>query len=255
MNAQTAQRITSNPSPALTVPWFGVQAHDLTNAFREQFGIAAFSGVAVSSVAANSPAQQAGIRAGDAIIEIAGRPLDSAAELHAWVEQSRPGDSAQVIFYRGISRMNGRIVLGNLPQNNSPVISNRPRPNQLPANSLPGTIDPATGLPGSTPSVSGPSSAPANGAANQSLPAGTEMASPPSMAAKAPLPNVLPTAPGQPASNKSASPPPIVAAGPSARELQLEAEVKRLSSELATAQAKLAETKQQLDSILRSLKN
>ena len=51
-------------------PFVGLTVNDLTSSFRNQFGISVFRGAAVSGVAKGSPAYAAGIRAGDAVIEL-----------------------------------------------------------------------------------------------------------------------------------------------------------------------------------------
>jgi S1-C subfamily serine protease len=57
----------------------GVQVHDLTAQLGEYFGTT--SGVLVASVADNTPAQAAGLRAGDVITRVNGETVRDGAEL------------------------------------------------------------------------------------------------------------------------------------------------------------------------------
>lgn len=57
-------------------------------------------GIYVTGVDPNSPAEQAGIRADDYIIEIDGQPMASASEGLAKVAQTKPGTTITVRFLR-----------------------------------------------------------------------------------------------------------------------------------------------------------
>jgi membrane-associated protease RseP (regulator of RpoE activity) len=222
MNADLADQIQSNPGSNLpAAAWLGMTAHDLTPSFRDQFGVGAFRGAAVIQVVSGSPAHTVGIRAGDAVIEVGGRPIESAAELQRWVEQSRPGDQSQIVYYRGASRQTAKLVLGRDP---SQVAQRPTRPQAFPKNT------------------------PANRPTENSAVAGAPTIAPP-----------VPSSLIEPSLSTTADKPltldPQTDTQPSQREKALEAEVLQLRKELAEAQQKLAETKQQLDNILRALKD
>jgi S1-C subfamily serine protease len=187
--------------------WIGLTVHDLTSSFREQFGIAAYSGAAISQVVAGSPAHRAGIKAGDAITEIDARPVESAEDFVKWLQTARPGDQVAMIIYRGISKIPVQVVLSSEP---------RPQPTQP-------TFRPVPPRP----------PAARRGAQAQEKDAAEISGNPPQTVEAAIATTEL---------------------GATPRELQLQAEVDRLKQELADAQAKLDETRQQLNSILRSLR-
>jgi membrane-associated protease RseP (regulator of RpoE activity) len=81
--------------------YLGLRVNDLTSAFRQQFGISVFRGAAVSEVAKGSPAYRAGIRAGDAVVEADGVPIESANDLLRWVSSAKPGQVVELVVYRG----------------------------------------------------------------------------------------------------------------------------------------------------------
>ncbi|MFO0942237.1 MAG: PDZ domain-containing protein [Pirellulales bacterium] len=243
MNADVADQIQNQAATLTSSPaWLGVTAHDLSGSFRDQFGLGAFRGAAVSQVVNGSPAYKAGIRPGDAIVEIAGRPVETAADLQRWVESGKPGDQAQVIYFRGASRQTAKIVLSIDPQS---VATQPATPRVQAFPKTPNIASPGIGPTKPGPAV-GPTVAPAQLPPAQLLPAQMP-------------PGQLP--PGQLAGQTDPNMPLVLgdqnvpANQPSQREAALEAEVVRLRKELADAQTKLAETKQQLDNILKALKD
>jgi S1-C subfamily serine protease len=103
ISAAMADQLLSQPmESADDSAWIGLVVHDLTPSFQQQFGLAAFRGAAVSQVARNSPAQRAGIQAGDAITQIDGVPVDSAEDFVRWLQKSRPGDQVDLVVYRAL---------------------------------------------------------------------------------------------------------------------------------------------------------
>lgn len=222
ISASMAEQIFSQPwESGGDTAWLGLVLHDLSPSFRDQFGIAPFRGAAVSQVARDSPGQRAGIRAGDAVTEIDGNPVESASDVIRWLENARPGDQAAMVVYRGVTRIPMQVVLSSEP---------RPEP--------------------SPPSFRPPSQRP---------PVTRERST-----RRAPPPPPEPAPPGS-AIQSSANgdtdellvPPPDDGSGSqkSAREIELESEVRQLRQELADAQARLAETREQLNNILRALRD
>lgn len=128
MDASLANRIAAKagpglqtPSPAYVAgpPYVGLTVNDLTSSFRNQFGISVFRGAAVSGVAKGSPAAAAGIRAGDAVIELGGYAIESAKQLQDRVSQLKPGEKVEFLYYRGSIARLVEIVVGNVPGSGS----------------------------------------------------------------------------------------------------------------------------------------
>lgn len=76
---------TENPETS----WFGVVMQDTR------------AGVRLSRIVRNSPADRAGLQAGDFIRSVDGKPIRTGAELSSLVRLSRPGDSLNVTLMRG----------------------------------------------------------------------------------------------------------------------------------------------------------
>jgi membrane-associated protease RseP (regulator of RpoE activity) len=82
-------------------PQLGVIAYDLSDAFRRQFSIRAFRGAAVAEVERGTPARNAGILAGDCIVEIDGEVIQSADDLRGFMDRANVGDVLNMSLYRG----------------------------------------------------------------------------------------------------------------------------------------------------------
>ena len=114
MAADLARQLPSSrvANPDENAPaWLGVKVNDLTSSFRQQFGINVFRGAAVTQVTDGSPARKAGIRAGDAIIEADGNPIENAANLINWMSTVRPGQEIELLVYRGPRPRTVQVVL------------------------------------------------------------------------------------------------------------------------------------------------
>lgn len=68
--------------------------------------------VKITSVAAGTAAQQAGLRAGDVITDLAGRRMHSAQELVLTIASSRPGEAVTITYLRGTTQRATTATLG-----------------------------------------------------------------------------------------------------------------------------------------------
>ncbi len=104
---------TSMISPNANAPgWLGLVVVDLSMAFRQQFGTSAYRGAAVTRVMPGSPADIAGIKPGDAVVQLDGASIETARELSSWVARSRPGQLAEILVYRGNTPRRVQLVIG-----------------------------------------------------------------------------------------------------------------------------------------------
>ena len=97
----------SEPRPAVSPGTqqpgvLGMQLKDLTSAQRSQLGL--HQGVLVEKLA-EGPARKAGLRAGDVIVELQGKPVSSAAELRALARQLPRNKAVPVLVRRGTAAL------------------------------------------------------------------------------------------------------------------------------------------------------
>ena len=98
---------------SVTRGWLGVSIQALTPELARGFGLDGQKGALVSDILGEeSPAGQAGIRAGDLIVEIEGKPVDSNTHLVHLVADLVPGDTAEVKYYRDGKLNTTRVTLG-----------------------------------------------------------------------------------------------------------------------------------------------
>jgi Do/DeqQ family serine protease len=91
----------------------GVVITDLTAELAAQKRLDIISGVYVSAIGENSAATEAGIQAGDVILKINEKPVNTTSELQEAVAQFRPGDKVNVTFYRNGVTKSATVVLKN----------------------------------------------------------------------------------------------------------------------------------------------
>lgn len=80
--------------------WTGFEAQQVDARVARYFGMAQVQGVIVSDVFRNGPAEKAGIKVGDIILEISGEKINSEEELFAVLNDARPGDVLRLKVYR-----------------------------------------------------------------------------------------------------------------------------------------------------------
>ena len=83
-------------------------------------GAAPEGGAEVGGVIADGPADRAGLREGDLIVEIADRPVRDPDDVSALVNSRRPGDEVRVVVERGGERRTLTVTLGEQPEQANP---------------------------------------------------------------------------------------------------------------------------------------
>jgi Do/DeqQ family serine protease len=105
----------------VTRGWIGVEPQDLSPDMAESFGLAHTAGVIITGVLQNGPAAQAGIRPGDVITAVAGKPVGNVAQLLSAVAALPPGQPAtlDVVRKEGKSRVEVTPGRRSLPRQTS----------------------------------------------------------------------------------------------------------------------------------------
>ena len=89
----------------------GVRLQEVSADLARAFRLPAASGAAVVEVFEGSPAERAGVRAGDVIVRFDGKALDSDADLVRLTAAARPGATVPVELYRAGAPLNVRITI------------------------------------------------------------------------------------------------------------------------------------------------
>ena len=100
---------------AVTRAWLGVYIQDLTPELAAQFGVEPGSGVLISDVVPGSPAESAGIKRGDIITAVNGKPVHNTNELQLEIMYRQPGDTVTVELLREGQKLTVQVVLGERP--------------------------------------------------------------------------------------------------------------------------------------------
>ena len=99
----------------VTRAWLGVYIQDITPGMEQQFGVAPGEGVLVADVVPGSPAQEAGIQAGDVIVSVDGVPVGSTDELQTEIMYRQVGEKVEIGIVRNGERLAIPVVLGERP--------------------------------------------------------------------------------------------------------------------------------------------
>ena len=93
----------------------GVVIQPVTKELAESFGLAKPAGALVSAVEKGSPAEKAGIEAGDVILKFDSKPVASSEDLPRLVGATKPGSKALVQIMRNKVAKEVTVVVGEMP--------------------------------------------------------------------------------------------------------------------------------------------
>jgi serine protease Do len=82
-------------------PWLGVSVTTVTPTIQQYYDLAVSAGVLIVSVSSGSPADEAGLRAGDVITKMDQEDIGTATELTSAISSHEIGDQVEIVYYRG----------------------------------------------------------------------------------------------------------------------------------------------------------
>ena len=94
--------------------WLGVRIQEVTKEIAEVEKLKKPAGALVASVGQNSPADKAGIKAGDIILVFDGKKIDTMRTLPKVVANTKVGKSVELKIWRNKKSINKKLVLGRL---------------------------------------------------------------------------------------------------------------------------------------------
>ena len=104
----------------------GVTVQELNQGLAESFKLDSPSGALISSVAPGSAAEKAGLRPGDVVLSLNGKPIERSGDLAAMVGESRPGDRVALEVVRQGQRQQMSAVLAELPTSTETAVQQAP---------------------------------------------------------------------------------------------------------------------------------
>lgn len=116
------------PTGKVTRGYLGVIVQELTPALAEQFKVKEPKGVLLSDVTANSPADKAGLKAGDVIVEFDGKAVTDTRQFKLQVARVQPGTTVPVKILRDGQAKNLQVKVGQLPSQPPRAAAPQPEP-------------------------------------------------------------------------------------------------------------------------------
>jgi serine protease Do len=99
--------------------FIGIQISDVTPDNAKFFDLSKAQGALVSDVQSDSPGAKAGLKTGDVITELDGKPVTDAGQLQVVVGERRPGDTVHLEVLRNGKAMSIPVTLENLNNSNA----------------------------------------------------------------------------------------------------------------------------------------
>ncbi|WP_110664983.1 DegQ family serine endoprotease [Salinicola halophilus] len=100
--------------------WLGVVIQPVSKDLAESFGLDDTRGALISDVSNDSPAQEAGLQAGDVVLEAGGQAIDDSTTLPRLVGQVSPGDDIELKILRGGKTQTLDVTVGEWPEEMTP---------------------------------------------------------------------------------------------------------------------------------------
>ena len=103
--------------------YIGISIEDVTPQNAKFFDVRKAVGAVVSDVTADSPGSKAGLKTGDVITALDGKPVSDAGELQMETTEKQPGDTIQLEVMRDGKTLNLPVTLGSLNGDNNQVVA------------------------------------------------------------------------------------------------------------------------------------
>ncbi len=96
--------------------WIGVEPQDITPELAESFGLTRKSGAIIAGVLKSGPADKAGMRPGDILIAVEGKPVADTTDMLNLIAQLTPGSKAKMTVLRKSQESTIDVVVGKRPK-------------------------------------------------------------------------------------------------------------------------------------------
>lgn len=112
--------------------YLGVYISSVSPELAKQFNYTGNGGVLVNDVTAGTPGAKAGLKRGDIITAVNGKPVDTANQLQLQISESTPGTIVRLTVWRGGVSQEIPVTLGTLPENAGQTSNSSPQGQQGP---------------------------------------------------------------------------------------------------------------------------
>jgi serine protease DegQ len=103
-------------SGSVTRGWIGVEVQEITPPVAESFKLQSTRGALIAGVLRGGPADKAGVRPGDVLVEIEGKPVADPTSMLNLVAALAPGNSARMKLKRAGKDLDANITVGRRPK-------------------------------------------------------------------------------------------------------------------------------------------
>lgn len=119
--AATAKKIISDLKEDGSVArgWLGVQIQPVTKDIAESLGLESENGTMIADVQPDTPAKDAGFKAGDIILKVDGEEVEGPRELQKKIASYSPDTTVEIEFWRDGEIETADVKLGNIPGESS----------------------------------------------------------------------------------------------------------------------------------------
>ena len=95
--------------------WIGVESQEITPELAESFGLSKQSGAIIAGIVRNGPADRAGIRPGDILLSVEGKPVADTNDMLNLIAQLPPGGKAKMTVLRKSRETTFDVMVGKRP--------------------------------------------------------------------------------------------------------------------------------------------
>jgi Do/DeqQ family serine protease len=100
---------------SVTRGWIGVEAQEITPEIAESFHLSSTNGVLIAGVLRGGPAEKAGLKPGDILVAIEGKPVKDPNSMLNLVAALVPGEPASIRFTRDSKDVEVQVAVGKRP--------------------------------------------------------------------------------------------------------------------------------------------
>jgi len=100
---------------SVTRGWIGVEVQDVTPELAESFKLPQHRGALIAGVLADGPAEKGGVKPGDVLVAVEGRPVADSSGMLNLVAALPPGDPARLTVLRNQTELELTVTVGRRP--------------------------------------------------------------------------------------------------------------------------------------------